>query len=134
MTINKTLLKKRADKEYDQASLEQTEKFSYLSPDFTTLWNYRREILTHMFSKMEPAQVLEAVVKENHFLAKSIMRSPKSYTLWLHREWVINKGLEVERELQKEEKNSGILDKELRLIDQMLGMDERNFHAWNYRS
>jgi len=34
ITINKTLLRKRADKEYDQASLEQTEKFSFLSPDF----------------------------------------------------------------------------------------------------
>lgn len=33
-TINKTLLKKRANKDYDRASLEQTEKFSYLSPDF----------------------------------------------------------------------------------------------------
>ena len=47
--INQTLLRKRASKEYDRSSLEQTEKFSFLSPDFSTLWNYRREILTHLF-------------------------------------------------------------------------------------
>lgn len=42
------MLKKRHNKEYDEASLTQTEKFSFLSPDFSTLWNYRREILTHL--------------------------------------------------------------------------------------
>ena len=42
---NQTLLLKRANKEYTLETLAQTEKFSFLSPDFTTLWNYRREIL-----------------------------------------------------------------------------------------
>lgn len=48
--INQTLLRKRAAKEYDRASLEQTERYSLLSPDFATLWNYRREIIAHLFS------------------------------------------------------------------------------------
>jgi hypothetical protein len=47
--INQTLLKKCHAKEYDRASLEQTEKFSFLSPDFSTLWNYRREIISYLF-------------------------------------------------------------------------------------
>jgi geranylgeranyl transferase type-2 subunit alpha len=50
LLINQTLLKKRANKDYDRSSLEQTEKFSFLSPDFSTLWNYRREILDHLFA------------------------------------------------------------------------------------
>ena len=48
--INQTLLRKRANKEYDRSSFEQTEKFSLLSPDFSTLWNYRREILSHLLA------------------------------------------------------------------------------------
>ena len=51
--INQTLLKKRANKEYDRASLEQTEKFSFLSPDFSTLWNYRREIIAYLMENEE---------------------------------------------------------------------------------
>jgi len=86
--INQTLLRKRASKEYDRASLEQTEKYSFLSPDFSTLWNYRREIITHLFDTEmadSPEKRYEFILKELEFLVKSIMKSPKSYTLWFHR-------------------------------------------------
>ena len=49
---NQILLQKRRDKEYNLQTLAQTEKFSFLSPDFTTLWNYRREILTFLFDTL----------------------------------------------------------------------------------
>lgn len=51
--INQTMLKKRAEKDYSAQSLAQTEKFSYLSPDFYTLWNYRREIITATFENLD---------------------------------------------------------------------------------
>ena len=51
LQINKAILAKRAKHEYDDASLAQTEKFSQLSPDFITLWNYRKEILAHMLKE-----------------------------------------------------------------------------------
>ena len=97
------MLVKRANKEYDQASLVQTEKFSFLSPDFNTLWNYRREILLHLFEQgQDEYSTLEGklgvIKKELEFLFKGIARNPKSYTLWFHRQWVIEQGLELERE------------------------------------
>lgn len=101
-TINQTLLKKRHNKEFDRASLDQTEKFSFLSPDFQTLWNYRREILTHIMGgelKEQNDKKYEMVMKELEMLVKGIMRSPKSYTLWFHRQWIIEIGLGVERAL-----------------------------------
>lgn len=74
------------------------------------------------------------VGKELEFLVKGIMKSPKSYTLWFQRQWIIDKGLHLERDLIKEgEWNSKILENELKLCDKMLKMDERNFHCWNYR-
>lgn len=94
MAVNKQMLLKRANKEYDQASLVQTEKFSFLSPDFSTLWNYRREILLHLFEQAQDEYAtlegkLGVIKKELEFLFKGIARSPKSYSLWFHRQWVI---------------------------------------------
>jgi geranylgeranyl transferase type-2 subunit alpha len=51
--VNSKMLKQRSDRVYDEASLLQTEKFAKLSPDFNTVWNYRREILEHLFAKGE---------------------------------------------------------------------------------
>ena len=81
---NKTLLQKRKDKEYTWETLKQTEKFSFLSPDFSTLWNYRREIMTHLFDNeiKTDAEKLAQVAEELKFLVKAITKSPKSYTLW----------------------------------------------------
>ena len=82
---NKTLLLKRANKEYSLETLAQTEKFSFLSPDFTTLWNYRREILEWVFEnecKDDVPKKLQFIANELKFLVKGIMKSPKSYTLW----------------------------------------------------
>ena len=38
------------------------------------------------------------IKKELEFLFKGIARSPKSYTLWFHRQWVIELGLGLEKE------------------------------------
>lgn len=143
-------MKKRANKEYDRATLEQTEKFSFLSPDFSTLWNYRREIIEHIFatelggdSEEHLAKKYDMVLKELEFLVKGIMKSPKSYTLWFHRQWIIQKGLDFEKKQLAiklaaasdalAEWRSRILETELKLCDKMLALDERNFHCWNYR-
>ena len=64
-------------------TLRQTEKFSFLSPDFSTLWNYRREILDYLFEGLESdKERLGLIAEELKFLVKAIMKSPKSYTLW----------------------------------------------------
>ena len=68
---------------------------------------------------------------ELEMLIKQIKRSPKSYTLWFHRQWCIENGLVEENKTGKWQ--SGILDGELALCSKMLQMDERNFHCWNYR-
>lgn len=99
---NQILLQKRKDKEYTWETLTQTEKFSFLSPDFSTLWNYRREIIVFLFEnelKDDPKKKLEVIGNELKFLIKGIMKSPKSYTLWFQRQWAIEKGLVLERQL-----------------------------------
>ena len=125
------MLQKRADKDYSAQSLAQTEKFSYLSPDFYTLWNYRREIITHMFESLDSPQRLEMIQAELALLLKGIGRSPKSYALWFHRQWTIELG--IKEESKSSEWQSPILEGELGLCSKFLQRDERNFHCWNYR-
>lgn len=97
------MLKQRNDKVYDLASLGQTEKFAKLSPDFTTVWNYRREILEHLFTEGEGqfstlTGKLEVIKNELLMLVKQVMASPKSYSIWEHRVWTISLGLKLEKE------------------------------------
>lgn len=98
----------------------QTEKFSFLSPDFTTLWNYRREILEFLFDKEELPQKMKMIGDELKFLVKGIMKSPKSYTLWFHRQWTLQKGLVFEKSMPEVKMNSDILQNELLLCNKML--------------
>ena len=72
------------------------------------MWNYRREIISHIFATEYAEHTLENlkakyefVFKELEFLVKSIMKSPKSYTLWFHRQWIIEKGLSFEKDMLK---------------------------------
>ena len=51
--INQQMLIKREQKDYSAQALQLTEKFSQLSPDFTTLWNYRREIIKSQFDAIK---------------------------------------------------------------------------------
>ena len=101
--VNTKMLKQRNDKIYNEASLGQTEKFAKLSPDFTTVWNYRREIIQHLFTQGEGAYgtlegKLEVIKKELMMLVKQVMASPKSYSIWEHRVWTIGLGLDLERQ------------------------------------
>ena len=96
MIINKQMLKKRNEQDYSKEAFAQTEKFSYSSPDFYTLWNYRREIITQLFLDMDTQERLNTVKLELELLLKGISRSPKSYTLWFHRQWTIELGLKEE--------------------------------------
>jgi hypothetical protein len=104
-------------------AFDLTAKCMAISPDFYTNLNYRRKILIAMF-ETEPDNKLKVISKELELLMRCMKESPKSYTLWFHRQWCL---IQI-REMKQ------ILRKELELCDYMLKKDERNFHCWNYRT
>ncbi|CAI2370270.1 unnamed protein product [Moneuplotes crassus] len=135
--INKGFLEKRKAKEYTEKTLEMTMKMAALSPDFDTIWNYRREIITHLNKEKKPDEQYKFFLTELMGLVKLMKENPKSYTLWGHRQWVILEGLKIEKFMTEEQLKpvgGGILNNEIKLCDKMLTADERNFHCWNYRS
>lgn len=105
----------------------------YVSPDFYTLWNYRREILIALKEKLEIPKVMDTIEdgdtslevssnlaleelckNELTFIENCLKVNYKSYGTWHHRYWLI------------EFMNEPNLQREIQLCNQFLQMDERN--------
>lgn len=121
--LHNRILFSMESQETTSEALELTAKGMAISPDFYTNLNYRRKILLAMF-EADPDTKLKIMSKELELLVRCIKESPKSYTLWFHRQWCL---LQIRQMKQ-------ILRKELELCEYMLKKDERNFHCWNYRT
>ena len=81
------MLKQRNDRVYNEVSLGQTEKFVKLQPDSNTFWNYRKEIIQHLFAQTTgDFSTLEGklgfIKNELTMLVKLMMENPKSYSIW----------------------------------------------------
>ncbi|CAG9312163.1 unnamed protein product [Blepharisma stoltei] len=94
------------------------------SSDIYTFFNYRRQILLKLFEETPEDQLPALLKKELDLLGGIIKESPKSYTLWFHRQWI----------LQRCKNLTDIMERELKLCEYMLNKDNRNFHCWDYRT
>eukprot|EP00939_MAST-03C_sp_MAST-3C-sp1_P004755 g4755.t1 len=98
-------------------------------PDFSTVWNYRRDILSNLLKEAKSGVICDALKSDLELVTYGLRhKNPKSYCLWHHRRWVL---LEWIRTMP--ETSGDILRKELSLCKTFLKHDERNFHCWNYR-
>lgn len=122
LKMHGAVLQAMREENYTAEALDLTTKCMTLSPDFYTVFNFRRKILQTLLAGVEDKGQL--LSKELDTLTKVIRENSKSYTLWFHRQWVILLCREFEP----------LMKKELALCDKMLAADQRNFHVWNYRS
>jgi geranylgeranyl transferase type-2 subunit alpha len=51
------VLRRRAEKIYDEKSLGMTNKFLEVNPECYTVWNFRREMLSRIFQTQSEAEV-----------------------------------------------------------------------------
>lgn len=131
--------KSRTSGDKSEKSLQLTSKMLKMNPDCYSWWNYRREILIDLYegegegslgllreaAKSEEAKVpasrgAQVRDKELQLTVETIMKNPKSYPSWAHRQWIV---LRFECDY----------DTEIKLCNEMLNADQRNFHCWNYR-
>ncbi|XP_074644126.1 geranylgeranyl transferase type-2 subunit alpha-like [Tubulanus polymorphus] len=118
----KKIFQKRTDGENDQEALNISGEILSANPDFYTLWNIRKEVLTHLINNEMSEDDLQSLQQtELHFLEQCLKVNPKSYGTWQHRCWVMD--------------NLGTpnWNRELMLCNKFLEYDERNFHCWDYR-
>ena len=130
--ITEGILKKKQEKDYSEKQLENLLKSSILMPDFYSLWNYRKDIITHFKGIMEPEKFYEFIQKEIKSIMPVMFKNPKSYVLWFHRIWLLKMAAEYEV-VSNILLEKSLLTGDIGLCDNFLTKDERNFHCWNYR-
>jgi hypothetical protein len=125
----RVIVSKRSQHDMSNETFELIEQFLIKNPDYSSLWNYRKEILIHRYPQVilpnnnadyQKVHLPDIVQKEMQLSQKAILKNPKSYGAWYHRIWILQR-FEVD------------MNQEIELCNQFLTADQRNFHCWNYR-
>ncbi len=83
--IQNRIIKMRKNNETDIKNLDFILKAGILMPDFSTMWNYRKELILHQRTVLSDQEFYDFVIKEVENIFKIMMQNPKSYVLWYHR-------------------------------------------------
>lgn len=127
-----------AEHEYSTETLTNISELLNRNPEYYTVWNYRRQVLRHQFSKnLTTGESPEDNVTQNAQLIKRdllflipLLRSfPKCYWIWNYRLWLLDEA----RRLLPPPHARQFWEEELALVGKMLTLDSRNFHGWGYR-
>ncbi|PVH96535.1 protein prenylyltransferase [Periconia macrospinosa] len=126
--------KKIAEKEYTLDVLGLVTKLLNENPEYYTIWNHRRRILSALFAgstaENDSNGSAEQLIQDDILLTFALLRKfPKCYWIWNHRDWLLNK---AESELGADTGRQ-LWAGELQIVSKMLHVDSRNFHAWSYR-
>lgn len=119
----------RAQQAFTPEALESTTSLLACNPEYYSAWNYRRDILLHMFEKETSAAPGEAslqtkLLEEDLSLLQQSMRThPKVYWLWNHRRWCL---MMLPPAGSDDQAKQAKWRKEIGLVDMMLEMDPRN--------
>ncbi|KAH9578444.1 Protein prenyltransferase [Trypanosoma melophagium] len=184
-----TLLQQRSDyqTEHNVDALQSISALLHKAPHAYTMYNYRREVLLHLWDNREEkdttiitrkeekendteTKTVETITEkrkvdwlkeELKFSSSVILCDHKGYAAFLHRKWVFmhirqhaefilttlaaaNKN-NTDKDSRENDLNSekkcpeevcfwvSALLKEKKQCESLLAVDERNFHAWNYR-
>ncbi|MCJ1330808.1 Rab geranylgeranyltransferase [Thelotrema lepadinum] len=117
------------------ATLPLTSKLLTLNPEYYTIWNTRRRILSQHFSSIlsesstSEEEISNLLSSELNFLFPLLLKFPKCYWLWNHRVWTLQ---QTSTHLSPASSRKFWTD-ELSLVTKMLARDSRNFHGWGYR-
>jgi len=130
--IQKEILERKEKPDLDEKNLELLIKVAAIMPDFYTLWNYRKKIILDLKTKKpheEFYKFLQNEINQTSYFQKT---NPKSYVLWNHRIWCLEKVCEIEKVLGIQLEAS-LLTAEINNCNFFLERDDRNFHVWNHR-
>jgi geranylgeranyl transferase type-2 subunit alpha len=103
------------------------------NPEYYTIWNHRRRVLSALFASDSTDQSstpsAELIQNDLQLTFVLLRQYPKCYWIWNHRNWLLDT---AEAQLGSDAGRQ-LWAGELQLVNKMLGADSRNFHAWGYR-
>ncbi|EGW34992.1 alpha subunit of geranylgeranyl transferase type 2 [Spathaspora passalidarum NRRL Y-27907] len=116
----------RDNNTYTQDAFNETTTLLLMNPEFYTVWNYRREILSNIYKPVganvdDYAQVLN---DELQLVLQQLKKFPKCYWIWNHRRWCLFELVALHRVNWMYE---------FAVVSKLLELDQRNFHGWQYR-
>jgi len=104
------------------------------NPEFYTVWNYRRSILTNgIFPGSSPEEINELLNDDLTMTTKALKVHPKVYWIWNHRRWCLEHIPESPDSADSQAWRRSTWERELFIVEKMLEADSRNFLAWDYR-
>ena len=94
--------------------LEMTVNLAQMSPEIYTIYNVRRELLTKKIAEIpdKNPERYELILKELELVNFLLKKQQKSYSLFIHRQWLIIQALKEDKITEIPLKN-GLLPKEL---------------------
>lgn len=130
--IQQEILKIKSKNQFNEKSMDFLLKSAVLMPDYPTLWSIRKILIEQFMKTVTDEKLKEFLLKEIKSILPIMMKNPKSYLLWFHRQWCLVKCVEIEiKENIPLEKS--VLMGEIALCNKFFLKDDRNFHCWNYR-
>ncbi|KAG8838279.1 Rab geranylgeranyltransferase, partial [Serendipita sp. 411] len=140
LALEKQILDLKEANQWTQEALRLTEQFLSSNPEHYTIWNYRRDIFTNfIFKDRTPEESHKLLFSDLAFTTTALKRHPKVYTIWNHRRWCLESMPEGPGNADDGGAEGGegwkmsAWSQEMIIVEKMLSMDERNFHAWDYR-
>ncbi|KAL4909065.1 hypothetical protein BDW74DRAFT_145902 [Aspergillus multicolor] len=126
-----------AIRQYTPETLQKLSELLKKNPEYYTMWNYRRRVLQHEFSRAvsegssesDMGRITTLIQMDLQFLIPLLRSFPKCYWIWNYRLWLLD---EAKRLLPRIAARK-IWQQELALVGKMLSLDSRNFHGWGYR-
>ena len=114
------VMRLKQEKIFTEEALLKSMELLKLNPELGLAWNYRREAI------LVKSREMKFDLKKELKLLNTVMldrQMTKSYCLWNHRRWILKLQVVSVQELQGEQE----------LIETILNLDGRNFHAWSYK-
>lgn len=137
LALTRDVISRKKNQDWSQDALHLTSQLLQVNPEFYTIWNYRRNIFLNGVFLHSSLEEINARISDDLSTTMAALKAhPKVYWIWNHRRWCLENtppgpGSDEHGDVDGWRKANW--DKELSVVEKMLDVDPRNFHAWGYR-